>query len=103
MARKKLLKKVENKSRLYQDPWSIIVAPHLSEKNIGLVESENKIVFIVSEKANKKQVRWAVEKLFDIKVVKVNIVNTTKNRKKAFVKLSPEYVALDVATKLGML
>lgn len=104
MVKKKgLLKKSEIKPVLYQDPWSIIIAPHLSEKNIGLVESENKLVFIVNEKSNKRQVKWAVEKLFDIKVIKVNILNTTKNRKKAFVKLSPEYVALDVATKLGML
>jgi len=86
-----------------QDPWSIIKAPHLSEKNIGLVESENKLVFIVNEKSTKKQIKWAVEKLFEVKVEKVNVVNDTKNRKKAFVKLNPEYVALDIATKLGML
>ncbi|UCG95927.1 MAG: 50S ribosomal protein L23 [archaeon] len=103
--RKGLLRKKgkEKERALYQDPWSVIIAPHLSEKNIGLVESENKLVFIVNEKSNKKQVKWAVEKLFEVKVVKVNIVNDTKNRKKAFVKLGPGYVALDVATKLGML
>ena len=44
-----------------------------------------------------------MEKLFDVKVEKVKILNDTKNRKKAFVKLSAEYVALDIATKLGML
>lgn len=85
------------------DPWKIIIAPHLSEKNIGLVESENKLVFIVDGKSNKKQVKWAVERLFEVKVEKVWIVNDTKNRKKAFVRLTPEYVALDIATKLGML
>lgn len=94
--------KTEMKKPL-QDPWKIIIAPHLSEKNIGLVESENKLVFIVDGKSNKKQVKWAVERLFEVKVDKVWIVNDMKNRKKAFVKLGPEYVALDIATKLGML
>jgi len=102
--KRKLFKSKEKGKRpLSQDPWSIIIAPHLSEKNIGLVESENKLVFIVNGKSNKKQIKWAVEKLFEVKVEKVNIINDTKNRKKAFVKLSPEYVALDIATKLGML
>lgn len=85
------------------DPWDIIVAPHLSEKNINLVERENKLVFIVREKSTKKQIKWAVEKLFNVKVEKVNVVNDMKNRKKAFVKLKPEYSALDIATKLGMM
>lgn len=102
MAKLKKEKAVKT-GRPLQDPWNIIIAPHLSEKNIGLVESENKLVFIVDGKSNKKQVRWAVEKLFEVKVEKVWIVNDTKNRKKAFVRLNPDYVALDIATKLGML
>ncbi len=89
--------------KLLVDPWKIVIAPHLSEKNIGLVESENKLVFIVNEKSNKKQIKWAVEKLFDVKVDNVNVLNDMKNRKKAFVKLTKDYIALDVATKLGML
>ena len=96
-------KKTTEKKKPMQDPWSILIAPHLSEKNMGLVESENKLVFIVNEKSNKKQVKWAVENLFDVKVDKVNTLNDTKNRKKAFVKLNEKYIALDIATKLGML
>ncbi len=99
----KRIGKKKEKKVLLQDPWKIVIAPHLSEKNIGLVEAENKLVFIVNPKSNKRQIKWAVEKLFDVKVEKVNIINDMKNRKKAFVKLGPEYVALDIATKLGML
>ncbi len=98
----KLVKKKEKKIPL-QDPWKILIAPHLSEKNINLVEGENKLVFIVNEKSNKKQIKWAVERLFNVKVESVNVVNDMKNRKKAFVKLTQDYVALDIATKLGML
>ncbi|MCD6478196.1 MAG: 50S ribosomal protein L23 [Candidatus Aenigmarchaeota archaeon] len=85
------------------NPWSILIAPHLSEKGMGLVESENKLVFMVRHNATKKQIKWAVEKAFEVKVDKVNVLNDTKNRKKAFVKLKPKYNALDIATKLGMI
>ena len=41
-------KKAKEKKAPLQDPWKIIIAPHLSEKNIGLVEAENKLVFILN-------------------------------------------------------
>jgi len=85
------------------DPWDILIAPHLSEKSIGLVESENKLVFVVKENSNKKQIKWAVEKAFDVKVDKVSLLNDRENRKKAFVKLNEKHNALDIATRLGML
>jgi len=86
-----------------KDPWDILIAPYLSEKSIGLVESENKLVFIVNEKAKKNQIKWAVEKEFEVKVEKINILNDRKNRKKAFVRLNKKNNALDIATKLGMI
>lgn len=86
-----------------RNPWKILIAPHLSEKSMGLVETENKLVFIVDEKANKKQIKWAVEEAFDTEVEKVNTLHDRKNRKKAFVKLPDKHNALDIATKLGML
>jgi large subunit ribosomal protein L23 len=68
-----------------------------------MVEKENKLVFIVSLKATKVDVKRAVEELYDVKVEKVNIAITPDGRKKAFVKLRPEYKASDVAIKLGIL
>lgn len=85
------------------DPWQIIKHPHLSEKSIGLVESENKLVFIVEENSTKKQIKSAVEDLFEVKVEKVNTSIDMEGRKKAFLSLSEEDNALDVATKLGMM
>lgn len=84
------------------DPFKIIRYPHMSEKSVSLIERENKIVFIVNRKATKKQIKEAVEKLFEVKVDKINTEITFKGEKKAYVKLRPEYKALDVATKLGM-
>jgi large subunit ribosomal protein L23 len=48
-------------------------------------------------------VKWAVEKGFDVKVEKVNLQITRKGVKKAYIKLKPEYSAIDVATRLGMM
>jgi large subunit ribosomal protein L23 len=85
------------------DPFKIIQYPYVTEKTVNLIEKENKIVFVVSRNADKKQIKEAVEKLFDVKVEKINTLIDMKGRKKAFVKLKPEYRAIDVATKLGLI
>jgi large subunit ribosomal protein L23 len=84
------------------DPYKILLYPHLTEKSIGLIEKENKIVFIVNRKANKKQIKEAFEKLFEVKVDKVNTLITRKGEKKAFIKINPKFKASDVAAKLGI-
>ena len=48
-------------------------------------------------------IKWAVEQLFNVKVVKINTLITPRGEKKAYVKLAPEHRASDVATKLGIL
>ncbi|MEM1565657.1 MAG: 50S ribosomal protein L23 [Candidatus Bathyarchaeia archaeon] len=85
------------------DPYEVILYPLMTESASLMVERENKLVFIVNLKATKADVKRAVEKLYEVKVDKVNIVITPDGRKKAFVKLSPEYRASDVAIKLGIL
>jgi large subunit ribosomal protein L23 len=84
------------------DPYKILRYPYLTEKSTGLVEKENKITFIVDRKATKKQIKEAFEKLFEVKVEKINTEITLKGEKKAIIKLKPEFKAIDVATKLGM-
>lgn len=85
------------------DPFKILKHPHVSEKSISLIERENKIVFIVDRRANKKQIKYAFEKMFDVKVESVNTTISPKGAKKAYIKLTPKYKAVDVATKLGMI
>jgi len=85
------------------DPWKVLKFPHMSEKSINLVEKENKLIFIVNRKSNKKQIKEAVEKAFDVKVEKVNTLITMEGEKKAFVKLKPEFKAVDIAVRLGMI
>ena len=85
-----------------KETWNIIMYPHLTEKSVNLVETQNKLVFIVNRKANKKQIKEAVEKEFNVKVVSVNVEITRKGEKKAYVKLSKETPAIDIASRLGM-
>ena len=85
------------------DPWTIILYPLLTEKAIGKIENENKIVFVVSRTSSKTQIKWAVEKAFSVKVAKISTLIDRKGRKKAWIRLTKEYSASDIATKLGML
>ena len=85
------------------DVQKVIKFPLSTEKSIRMMESENKLVFIVDRGACKKDVKDAIESLFKANVVKVNLANDIKGRKKAYVKFSPEVPAIDIATKLGLM
>ena len=84
------------------DPNNVIRHPLMTEVSSRLLESENKLVFIVNRAASKKEITRAIEELYAVKVEKVNIVITAKGQKKAFVKLHPDFKAVDVAIKLGI-
>jgi large subunit ribosomal protein L23 len=85
------------------DPYEVVLYPLMTESASLMVENENKLVFIVNLKAAKKDVKKAVEELYEVEVEKVNVLITPKGEKKAFVKLHPDYKAADVAIKLGIL
>ena len=63
------------------DPRQVLIAPVVSEKSYSLIE-ENKYSFRVHDKAQKTQVRQAVEELFDVKVEGVNIVKVQAKPKR---------------------
>jgi len=81
----------------------IIFYPLMTESASLMVEKDNKLIFIVNLKAGKTDVKKAVEELYEVKVAKVTVLITPQGQKKAFVKLTPEYKASDVAIKLGIL
>ena len=66
------------------------------------IEDNNTLVFIVDIKANKHQIKQAVKKLYDIDVAKVNTL-IRPDGEKANVLLAPDYDALDVANKIGII
>jgi ribosomal protein uL23 len=85
-----------------RDPNEVIIQPVVTEASLEAVDSENKLIFYVDRRANKNTIRWAVESLYEVVVEKVNTLIMPDGRKKAFVKLAPEYSAAEVATSLGI-
>jgi large subunit ribosomal protein L23 len=74
----------------------------ITQDTVPLVERENKLVFIVDIRADKKMIKNAVEQLYEVKVEKVNTLITPRGEKKAFVTLKPEFKASELAVKLGI-
>jgi LSU ribosomal protein L23P len=81
----------------------ILIRALATEKAIRLIERENTITFLVDVEATKKRIADEVEKMFEVKVEKVNTLVTPRGEKKAYVKLAKEYKATDLAHKLGIL
>ena len=85
------------------DPYKIIKYPLATEKAVRLMETENKLVFVVNSKSTKPQIKNAIEEAFKVKVLKVNTTNTIKGKKKAYISLAMDSPAMDVATQLGLI
>jgi ribosomal protein L23 len=87
---------------MMKDPNQVVIRPVVTEASLEAVDNENKLILFVDRNANKDLIRWAVETLYDVVVVKINTLIDTYGRKKAFCRLAPEYDAAEVATKLGI-
>jgi large subunit ribosomal protein L23Ae len=85
------------------DKHSIIKNPLTTESSMKLIEDSNTLVFIVDLKANKRQIKDAVRSLYSIECEKINTLITPKGQKKAYVRLSKDYDALDVANRVGVI
>ncbi len=84
------------------DPFKIILRPDVTERSMKLVESENKLVFVVSRDSSKNEIRDSIEKLYEVEVDDVNTLISAKGFKKAFVKLGEKHRADEVATRIGI-
>ncbi|HKF42296.1 MAG TPA: 50S ribosomal protein L23 [Thermoanaerobaculia bacterium] len=84
------------------EPLQLIRRPLISEKSTKLKEATNTVCFEVDRRANKIEIRRAVEKLFGVKVADVRVANRQgkwkrmgrflgqrKDWKKAYVRLAP--------------
>lgn len=60
----------------------IIKAPIITEKTADLAQNKNTITFSVDVKANKTQIKQAIEKIFDVKVESVNTINVHPKKKR---------------------
>ena len=84
-----------------EDAQKIVERPYVTERTFDQIERENKLCFIVSDGASKAQVAAAVEALYEVRVESVNTARTIKG-KKAFVRLTRDNSATELATKLGL-
>ena len=67
-----------------KDPRDIIIAPVVSEKSYALID-DGKYTFLVDPRANKTEIKLAIEKIFSVKVASVNTLNRTgKTRRTRF-------------------
>ena len=85
--------------------YNIIIRPHSTEKVTNIGDQGNQYGFVVLKDANKHEIKQAIERLFDVKVLKVRTVNVRgkvkqrmmrgrvsrfKSWKKAYVSLAPD-------------
>jgi large subunit ribosomal protein L23 len=84
-----------------EDAQKLIIRPYITERTFDQIARENKLCFMVEDKASKKQIASAIEALYEVKVRDVNTMRSLGG-KKAFVRLVPEDSATDLATKLGL-
>ena len=95
----------------FKDPRDILISPVVSEKSYGLLD-EGKYTFIVDPRANKTEIKIAVEQIFKVKVDSVHTMNRQgkarrtrfgigkrKNTKRAIVSLKSG--SIDIFTAVG--
>ena len=85
------------------DEFKVIISNVDSEVATKKIESANTLVLQVHMKANKGLIKYAVKKLYDADVLKVNTVVRPDGTKKAYVRLTADHDALDVASRAGFL
>lgn len=86
-----------------QDPFDVLRFVLMTEKSIQLIESQNKLVFIVDRRKDKTEIKRAIESAFQSKVQKVNTMIDQLGRKKAFVKFRESGQAGEIAIRLGII
>ena len=79
-----------------------MLKPVTSEKAVRLIELNNTLVFTADRRKTKIEIKKEIEDSFKVKVDSINSL-IRKNKKYVYVKLNPKYLAVDVATKLGMI
>ena len=70
-----------------KNPRSIIIEPVVSEKAYDGIDVLNAYTFLVDPRANKTEIRLAVEEIFDVKVSRVNTINRKGKKRRAGYKI----------------
>ena len=67
------------------------------------VYGSGSLIFAVSKSSNKKEIKWAIEKEYKVKVKGVRTNIDMKGIKKAYIKLDQSTPAVDITSKLGLI
>ena len=76
--------------------------PIMTEKAVMLIEGKNILVFSMEMKKTKTEIKKEFEEMFNVKVYSIN-THIKKNKKYAYIRLTKETPAMDIATKLGLM
>ncbi|MEM0106919.1 MAG: 50S ribosomal protein L23 [Candidatus Micrarchaeaceae archaeon] len=79
----------------------VLKYPLATEKALSVINN-NIIVYVVDNRALKKDIKEEFEKSFAVKVSSVRIAKMPSNLKKAYIKIAPNYKASDIAAKLKL-
>merc|ERR1711861_117012 len=85
------------------DRYQILKYPLTTESAMKKIEENNTLVFIVDVRASKVQIKEAIKKMYDIDTQKINSLIRPDGQKKAYVRLTQDYDAPDVANKIGII
>merc|ERR1712000_153417 len=86
-----------------RDEFKTLLYPLTTEPVMKKIEDDNTLVFIVDVKSTKASIKDAVRRMYDVKALKVNTLIRPDGKKKAYVRLTADYDALDVASKIGII
>lgn len=94
--------KKKNKSEISTEKANtLFIQPYVTEKTFNIIEKENKLTFIVSEKSTKREIIDAMRLVYEAEVSEVNTAKTIQG-KKAIIKFKSEGGARELATRLGL-
>ncbi|KAF9570795.1 60S ribosomal protein L25 [Mortierella alpina] len=85
------------------DQYKVLKTPLNTESAMKKIEENNTLVFLVDVKSNKRQIKDAMKKMYDVTALKVNTLIRPDGNKKAYIKLTADVDALDVANKIGFI
>ncbi len=76
--------------------------PLVTEKAVRIIERENVLMFVVDKRLSKTEIKKQIEETFDVKIDKVRTL-LRNNKKYVYAKLNKKNLAIDLATKLGLM
>jgi large subunit ribosomal protein L23 len=80
---------------------STFIQPYVTEKTFNVIEKENKLTFIVSERSTKREIIEALRLVYEAEAIEVNTAKTIQG-KKAVIKFRADGGARELATRLGL-